>query len=145
MPQRRKGDEPPGPAITISTYLVISFIVGGVIYLVIQYFFLVVLILQLLLDYALSIFLYLLFQLETNTAFGIAACISLALFLFMLELRYNPFRDTFHRLGVFIKDQIHLHHLTRLRRTRYQGFRTSVKDGSLESDEFEDNAKLVIK
>lgn len=59
----------------------------------------------------------------------------------LVELWLQPIR----RLITYLRDQIYFRHLANLRRTTYIQFRESVKAGTLEADEFEPEARRVIK
>lgn len=59
----------------------------------------------------------------------------------LVEVWYMPIR----RLITYIQDEIYFRHLARLRHASYIQFRESVKGGTLDPDEFEPEAKRVIK
>lgn len=61
--------------------------------------------------------------------------------LICVEVWLQPIR----RLVAYIQDQIYSRHLARLRHASYIQFRESVKGGDIELDEFEPEAKQVIK
>lgn len=67
--------------------------------------------------------------------------ISVLLWYVVVEIWLQPIR----RLITYTRNQIYFRHLANLRRTTYIQFRESVKAGTLEADEFEPEAKRVIK
>lgn len=72
----------------------------------------------------------------------------LALRVFSMLLWYVVVEIYLHPIGRLIgytRDQIYFARIRRYRTAKYLGFRASVKDGSLKPDEFEDNARQVIK
>jgi cytochrome bd-type quinol oxidase subunit 1 len=67
--------------------------------------------------------------------------ILVALNLGLVEVWLQPLR----RFITYTRDQIYFRHLARLRHATYIQFRESVKAGTLDPDEFEPEAKRVIK